>query len=201
VERETAGRDIGPRAVAAVKSGDRDAFTALVRHYDPRLRALAFHMLGDRHATDDVLQDVYLKAFRGLGGFDERAALGTWLCRIAYTTCLDELRRRRVVPVDDIETVIHSQRAPDGVGAHAADALIASESVAGALRLLPLVQRATVVLVAVAGLEYHEAADVLGVPPGTVASRMAGARRILRAALQREHGDASDAHDDERGER
>ena len=83
------------RLVARARAGDGAAFGAVLRHYDGRLRALAFRLLGDPARTDDVLQEAYVKAYRALPRFRGEADLGTWLYRIAYNACLDELRRGR----------------------------------------------------------------------------------------------------------
>ncbi len=164
----------------AARSGDPKAFTTLVERYDARLRVLAFHLLGDPHATDDALQDVYVKAFRALPTFAGRSSLGTWLTRITYTTCIDHLRRRaRLVPMPDLEPDDLLPQGPDPT-----DDLSGRRCVRDALRRLPPDQRAVVVLVGVQGLDYEQAAEILGVPNGTVASRLSTARRILRTALR-----------------
>jgi RNA polymerase sigma-70 factor, ECF subfamily len=141
---------------------------------------LAYHLLGDPHQTDDALQDAYVKAFRGLRTFAGRSALSTWLTRITYTTCVDHLRRRaRLVLVPDLEP---EQRLPDGPDP--TDDLAGRSWVRDALRRLPPEQRAVVVLVGVQGLDYEHAAEILGVPSGTVASRLSTARTTLRSALR-----------------
>ena len=141
---------------------------------------LAYHLLGDPHRTDDALQDTYVKVFRGLSGFSGDSALSTWLTRIAYTTCIDHLRRqRRVVPLPDLEPELGLPEGPDPT-----DDLSARSVVRDALRRLPPEQRAVVVLVGVQGLGYQQAADILEVPSGTVASRFSSARHTLRAALR-----------------
>jgi RNA polymerase sigma-70 factor (ECF subfamily) len=166
-------------ALAAARSGDARAFTGVVEHYDRRLRVLAFHLLGDPYATDDALQDVYVKAFRALPNFAGRSSLGTWLTRITYTTCIDHLRRRaRLVPVPDLEPDDLLPQGPDPT-----DELSGRRRVRDALRRLPPHHRAVVVLVGLEGLDYEQAAEILGVPTGTVASRLSTARRILRTAL------------------
>ena len=82
--------------VDAVLAGASERFSELVRRYDGRLRALAYKLLGaDRDRMDDVLQDAYVRAYRGLGGYRRDADLGTWLYRITYNACIDELRRQR----------------------------------------------------------------------------------------------------------
>jgi DNA-directed RNA polymerase specialized sigma24 family protein len=79
------------------KRGDPSAFAKVVRHYDPGLRALAYRLLGDRDRMDEALQEAYLKAYRALPHFRGGSKLGTWLYRIAYNACLDELERSRRV--------------------------------------------------------------------------------------------------------
>jgi RNA polymerase sigma-70 factor, ECF subfamily len=178
--REQSGRELDAATLAAARSGDTRAFTALVLHYDQRLRVLAYHLLADPYATDDALQDVYVKAFRALPDFAGRSSLGTWLTRITYTTCMDHLRRRaRLVPVPDLEPPDLLPEGPDPT-----DDVSDRRLVRDALRRLPPEQRAVVVLVGVQGLDYRQAGEILGVPSGTVASRLSTARRILRTALR-----------------
>jgi RNA polymerase sigma-70 factor (ECF subfamily) len=101
-----AQRDVSPTVVERAKRGDDASFRALVLHYDRGLRSLAFRLLGSRERMDDALQEAYANAFRALPGFRGAASLGTWLYRIAYNACLDELERgRRVVtlPLDAAE--------------------------------------------------------------------------------------------------
>ena len=113
------------------------------------------------------------------------SSLGTWLHRITYTTCLDHLRRRtRLVPSGDLREVGEAAWSDDP-----SDDVAAADSVATALRQLPEAQRVAIVLVAVAGMEYRQAAEVLDVPTGTVASRVASAKVVLRAAYDRERRD------------
>ena len=174
------GTEVSPAILAAARTGDPCAFTELVEHYDSRLRTLAYHLLGDPHQTDDALQDAYVKAFRGLSGFAGRSALSTWLTRITYTTCIDHLRRRaRLILVPDLEP---EQALPDGPDP--TDDLAGRGWVRDAIRRLPPEQRAVVVLVGVQGLDYEHAAEILGVPSGTVASRLFTARTTLRSALR-----------------
>lgn len=172
--------ELAPAVLAAARSGDQRAFAALVEHYDPRLRALAYHLLADPHETDDALQDTYVKVYKGLQGFAGDAALGTWLTRITYTTCMDLLRRRsRVVPLPDLEPEHSLPQAPDPT-----DDLSSRSTVRDALCRLPPEQRAVVVLVGVQGLDYRQAGEILGVPSGTVASRLSSARKTLRNSLR-----------------
>lgn len=152
----------------------------IARHYDERLRALAFRMLEDRDAMDDALQEAYVKAFRSLGSFKGRSSLGTWLYRITYNTCIDELRRREtLIPLTSTDGIDRQISEPaDAIGAAVARADLAS-----AMSALPAEQRAAIVLVDAEGWSYEEAAKVLEIPPGTVASRVSRARAALRQVL------------------
>ena len=69
--------EIGESVIDRAQRGDQEAFAAVIRHYDPGLRALTFRLLGDRELMDDVLQEAYMKAFKALPRFRRRAKLGT----------------------------------------------------------------------------------------------------------------------------
>jgi RNA polymerase sigma-70 factor (ECF subfamily) len=156
---------------------DEDEFAELIRRHDRSLRSLAFRLLADRDRMDDALQDAYVKAFRARGRFRGASAPQTWLYRIVYNTCLDELRRgrfRRHLPLDP--ALASAEQDP-------ADAASGRAGLARALAALPADQRAAVLLVDAEGFDYRGAAEVLGVEVGTLASRLSRARAALRRAL------------------
>jgi RNA polymerase sigma-70 factor (ECF subfamily) len=160
----------------------RAAFLAALRHHDQRLRGLAYRLLGgDRARMDDALQEAYLRAYRSLGTFRADADIGTWLYRITYNSCIDELRRgqRRPDPVDTADT---AWERPSGT-ASPADRAADRDLVRRALARLPDDQRVTVVLVDAEGMDHDQAASVLGVAPGTVASRLSRAHRTMRLMI------------------
>ena len=170
--------DVDNLVMARARRGDHQAFAQIVDHYDHRLRGLAYRLLGDRDRMDDVLQEAYVKAFRSLPRFKGESALGTWLYRIVYNACIDDLRaRKETVSLDDrIDT---PDTRPDP-----ADVAVGRRDLAAALKTLPPDQRAAVMLVDAYGLDYAEAADVLGVAAGTIGSRLSRARTSLRTILQ-----------------
>jgi len=81
-------------AISRSRQGDVHAFNRLVEHYQSRVYALCFRMLGDRDAADDATQEVFLSAFRGLRGY-HGGSFSAWLLRIAKNECYDQLRARR----------------------------------------------------------------------------------------------------------
>lgn len=172
--------ELAPAVLERAKRGDERAFMTLVRHYDGGLRALAFRLLRDRERMDDALQEAYVKAFRALPRFRGDSKLSTWLYRITYNACLDELAAARRVVSLPLENV--PERADPR--AATADALATRGELAAALERLPAEDRAAVLLVDAQGFGYRDAGEILGVPEGTVASRLNRARTALRAALE-----------------
>ncbi len=171
--------ELDPAIVRRAQDLDPHAFAQIVRFHEPRLRPLVYRLLGDRDRTDDILQEAYVKAFRALGRFRGESSLSTWLYRITYNACMDELRRQRAV------TLPSPTEGPEWPSALAdpADTAVERGDLAAALAALPTEQRAVVLLVDADGLDYSEAGQVLGIPPGTVGSRLNRARASLRAAL------------------
>lgn len=170
--------DVDPAIVARARRGDHHAFRVIVHHYDERLRRLAYRLLGDRTLMDDVLQEAYVKAFRSIERFKGDSALGTWLYRIVYNACVDQLRsQRETVALDETTAATDAHSDPADIAATRRD-------LAAALAALPADQRAAVLLVDADGMDYTQAAAVLGVAEGTVGSRLTRARVALRAALE-----------------
>jgi RNA polymerase sigma-70 factor (ECF subfamily) len=171
--------EVATDTVLSARAGDAAAFTAVVRHYHPRLRALASRLLWDRAAVDDVLQNAYVKAFLALADFREDAALGTWLYQITYRACVDYHRRE-----DRYRRLTRRwEHAGTDPGADPAAAATARADLTRALIALPFDQRAAVLLVDAEGLDYQTAASILGVASKTLSSRLSRARSALRAAL------------------
>jgi RNA polymerase sigma-70 factor (ECF subfamily) len=177
--------DIDPAVVARARGGDHQAFRALVSHYDRGLRALAYRLLGDAQQMDDVLQDVYVKAYRGMATFRGDASPGTWLYRVTYNACLDQLRRSKradVVPLDGLADRASADADPG-------DRAAMRSNLADALAALSPEQRAAVLLVDAEGFDHAAAARILGVAEGTVHSRLSRAHALLRERLGRKGGE------------
>jgi RNA polymerase sigma-70 factor (ECF subfamily) len=184
--------DVAETILMAARRGDHQAFATIVEHYDRRLRALAFHVLRDPETLDDVLQEAYVKAYRGLATFHGSSSLGTWLFRLTYTTCLNVMRERSRQPVGA------EREAPDRGDRSADPAELVAESHDFFALLGPLSpeQRAVIVLVDAQGHTYTHAAEILGIPLGTVASRLSSAHAALRGQLSTtEVGLAADARE------
>ena len=174
--------------LSAHVAGDPDAFGELVRRHRDRMWAVALRTLGDREEAADALQDACVSAYRAAGGFRGDAAVTTWLHRIVVNACLDRVRRRQVRPAVPLEMF-----PVDPVAAvESADTLTTRLVVRDALGLLPVDQRAALVLVDLEGMSVAEAAAILGVPGGTVKSRCARGRARLAVLLGHLRSDDGD---------
>jgi RNA polymerase sigma-70 factor (ECF subfamily) len=163
-------------------AGDAAAFVAVLQRHDARLRRLASRMFaGDRHRMDDALQDAYLRAYRSLASYRREADFGNWLYRVTYNACIDEIRRAKIRPHPvDLNDPVWER---ESTGA-APDARVSAADVTRrALAALPEDQRATVALVDGEGFDHATAAQILGVAPGTVASRLSRARHTMRQMI------------------
>ena len=158
----------------------RDALADSISENQPRLRALALRMLGDHHSADDAVQEACLRALRSLGRFRGDASMATWLYTITSNVCLDEWRRRRHRPV---LAAAPDDAAPSPVVADFTDASLFRAGLADALAGLSAPQREAFMLVEVWGFDYAEAGARMGVPPGTVGSRLHRAKQVLRQFL------------------
>jgi len=158
-------------------SGERDAFRQIVLAQQGFLAELVFRQTGDRHATEDLVQETFLRAYKALARYDERYRLSTWLARIALNVARDHGRRREVA-----ERAV--TRLPGAEGSHDPADLVArretSAHVDHALSSLPAEQREVIVLAMWGGLSQREVAAALELPLGTVKSRQRTALGKLR---------------------
>lgn len=167
--------------VACAPPGDVDAFEELYRRHASRIYALARRMSGSPEAGEDLLQEIFLLAFRKLASFKGDAAIGTWLYRLALNHCLDFVRSRQAKvsaatgTLDDGST--REPRAPR-------ETPIARIDLERALERLPPGCRAAFVLHDVEGYDHKEVGAMLGIAEGTSKSQVFKARMKLRALLQ-----------------
>ena len=171
--------EIDPGVLAAAVRGDDEAFVSVMRHYDRRLRIVAYHVVGNRQLMDDVLQEVTLRVYRSLSRFRGDSSLGTWLCRITYRASCDAVARAdRLYPLPPDDLPEPRDCEPD-----LAETLATRAALADAFAVLPPEQRLAVLLVDREGYDYATTAEILDVPPGTLASRLSAARAKLRGCL------------------
>jgi RNA polymerase sigma-70 factor, ECF subfamily len=165
------------------------AFRHLVTRYRHRVFAVCFRVLDDRADAEDAAQETFIKLARGADAFRGDAKLSTWLYRVARNVCTDRIRyeaRRPSTPVDDIGAVGTEPRVEDVSEVHATATVVGA-----ALAQLDVRSRQLLLLVAVDGLSYAEAAEVTDLAVGTVKSRVSRARVRLGELLDAGAGDPS----------
>jgi RNA polymerase sigma-70 factor (ECF subfamily) len=177
-------------AVAQARAGDSGAFRVLVERHSRNLFRLAYRMTGHQEDAEDVVQETFLRAYRQLGKFDERASFGTWLYRIAANCSLDSIRARKRRS-ERQETV--EEGAPDPVEAlpdpaPPPDRLALSSEVerrvAGALDELSEMERTAFVLRHYEGMCIDDISRTLGVQPNAAKHSIFRAVQKLRRALE-----------------
>lgn len=177
------------RAVARARKGDHAAFRELVERTQGRAYGLALRVLRDEEMARDVVQDAFLKAYGSLDRFEGRSSFYTWLYRIVMNLCLDRKRRdrgsRRVEWSEEVEHELPADpEDPSQPEPHLAmERGELRAQLLGAIAQLPDDARRTLELREIDGLSYQEIAQCLGVPKGTVMSRLHYARRRVRQAL------------------
>lgn len=176
--------------VQQAKAGDRAAFAGLVSAYEGKIYNLALRYLGSREDAMDASQEVFLRVFRFLPGFQEESGFSTWIYRIGVNVCKDMLHRRlkraeQPLEVPDEEDEGRPVDVPDlrydpeqiMEGAELRQAL------SDAILALPEQQREIIILRDIRGLSYEEIALALALEAGTVKSRLFRARENLRKKL------------------
>jgi RNA polymerase sigma-70 factor (ECF subfamily) len=176
--------------IAAAQQGDTTAFNQLVLQYQDLAYTVAYRIVSDPDAAADAAQEAFISAHRGLSRF-RGGSFRAWLMRIVTNACYDELRRRKRRPQSPLEALYGDESMPSSsndsqpespeqhVERQELDQLLQ-----GGIDLLPDDQRLVLVLSDVQDFNYQEVADILGVPKGTVKSRLHRARARLRDYLQ-----------------
>ncbi len=178
--------------IRQARQGDLEAFNQLVLLHQDRVYNLAWRILGESAAAEDVTQETFITAFRKLSGF-RGGSFSAWLLRIATNRCYDELRRRKRRPAVSLEG--EEETADDAPQRWLADEAPSPEAQVAARQLDAAIQRCldalpepfrlVAVLVDVEGFSYQQAARMLQKPLGTIRSRLARARLRLRECLAR----------------
>lgn len=172
-------------AVGAAAGDQRSLETLLARHAD-RIHAICRRVLAHPEDALDATQEAMIAVARGIARFDGRSLFTTWLYRVTTNAALDEARRRQRRP-RPVETLPEVTGGVD-FGDRLADQMV----VDAALLKIPAEFRAAVALRDLGGFDYAEIADVLGIPPGTVRSRIARGRAALADILAPQREDATE---------
>ena len=173
------------RLIADCLRGESSAFGVLVRRYQDRLYHTVYRLVGNAEDAQDVVQEAFLSAYQSLGNFKGDSLFFTWLYRIAVNTAISLKRKQRAVlrlGGPGAEPLDPSDLSRPG---HALEQAEQGRRVQRALTRLSAEHRAVLVLKDMEGQKYEAIAEVLGVPIGTVRSRLHRARLELRELLEK----------------
>jgi RNA polymerase sigma-70 factor (ECF subfamily) len=185
--------------VAKAQSGDEDAFEQLVRAHQRYVFNLAYRVLGDRNEAEDVAQETFVRAWRGLPSFRAECRFTTWLYRIARNVCLNRLPRLEA-ELRQTEVLSQPVASPDPVPDEVVSARERRAFLHSELARLPEKYRLVLTLRYLQGFSYAEIADVLSLPLGTVKTHLHRGREALAARLAaRELETRSDQPQSDRG--
>lgn len=174
--------EVENKLIVRAQQGDREAFGELVCQNQTAVIAVVYRMCGDARLAEDAAQEAFIQAWLHLPGYQPRSCLRNWLYRIAINAALDVLRRERgTQEIDEDVFLIEDPRPGPEVE------LLQKEKaqiVQHAILALSETNRAVLVLREYGGLNYREIAAALGIPLGTVMSRLNYARERLRSSLK-----------------
>jgi RNA polymerase sigma-70 factor, ECF subfamily len=183
--------------VRLCQRGDAGAFRLLVARHHPPILALILNLVRDRDDADDLVQEVFIKAYRSISRFQRRSQVSTWLYRIALNRCTDWLRsRRRQREMYPLRATLPGEDRFASAGGDAPDrSLIRAElgrAVEEAMQVLPASCRTTLILREQERLSYDEIAGEMNCSVGTVKSRLFRARNQMQKALAGLHEEWKD---------
>ena len=160
--------------LAACRRRDIRAFEQIYLAHGPRLKSVAYHILGSRQDAEDAVQETFLKLYRGIHGFHGQSSIGTWLCRILINTAFDVARKRQRerAPVDSPVEL-----------AAAKNHLALKVALDDALRRIHPKHRMVFLLFEVEGMRHSEIAAILEVPEGTSKAWLFEAKKELKRLL------------------
>jgi RNA polymerase sigma-70 factor (ECF subfamily) len=171
------------RLVRSARSGDDEAFSALVRRYKRKVFAIAGHYAHSGSEVEDICQETFVKAYRGLAKYRGDAPFDHWLSRIAVRTCYDALRKRRKeerdVPLESVMRELEAPGSEDGMSP-----VRAREILDSALARLRPEERLVVTLLELEGKTVREVAGLTGWSEGNVKVRAHRARKALKIILE-----------------
>jgi len=173
--------------IARAQRGDTNAFGTLVRVYQRRAYAAAYGVVGNRDDALELAQEAFIRAFRAIGRFDAKLPFYPWLHRIVRNTCLNHLKQRKRRGESSLESLTEDGfEFPETTTGPEEAAELASlrDAIRKAMGGLTPPQREILELRHLLELSYSEISEQLGVPIGTVMSRLHGARKAMRLVLE-----------------
>ena len=181
--------------MARVLGGDKEAFGVIVKNTENLVARIVFELIKNDGDRKDIAQDIYLKAFQKLPGFKFQSKLSTWVGQISYNTCIDYLRKKKLILAANIQSeyeatendILDRMNSSSGFVAESAEDIVIgkhiSEIVKTEIEKLTPVYKTLITLYHNEDLSYEEIEQITGLPAGTVKSYLFRARRELKNNL------------------
>jgi len=169
--------------VSQIISGQKDLFRLLIRAHEKAVYGMGISFFRNSDDARDFTQDVFLKAYKSLSGFEGRSRFSTWLYKIAYNTALNEVTRRKEyhsLAEDDADKIAYNGDTPERIALRSA----AKEAVRAAVKQLPERYRICIDLFFFYDRSYQEIEAITGIPVNTVKSHVFRAKIILKEKLE-----------------
>ncbi len=171
--------------VFLVQSGKTGFFGVLVSRYEKRMRRYARKFLSDREDINDILQDIFIKAFVNIQSFDAKRKFSPWLYRIAHNELINKLKKKKTLPLFDLDAFFpqnfhNGQEEAESAAEENETKKETKEMIDKCLNGLELKYREPVILYYLEGLSYKEVADVMRIPVSTVGVRIKRAKQKMK---------------------
>lgn len=179
------------KRIKQVKKGDQNAFGEIVEIYKNKVYQICFRMLGNRHESEDVAQETFIRAYVNIDTFKTELKFSTWLFRIATNLCIDRIRKKKPDFYLDAEVsgteglTLYSQIPSDVESPDVeVESLELQETIQKEILKLPEKYRSVIVLKYIEELSLNEISEILDLPLGTVKTRIHRGREALRQQLR-----------------
>lgn len=176
-----------------ILGGNHRAFATFVDRYQRLVSHIVFRMVSNQADREDICQEVFVKVYHNLGGFEFGSKVSTWVGRIAYNTCINYLQKKKVPLIDDLaayeegQSALESAADPSETPDVIAETRDLFERVQSEMEHLPPQYRAVLTLYHLDEMAYDEIVEVTGLPMGTVKSYLFRARQILKDRLRKKY--------------
>lgn len=178
-----------PELIRAIRQGDSDAFGTLVKLYEKRIYNLALHYVKQSEEAKDLAQDIFVTVYKALDTLRDETKFTTWLYQVAVNHCRNRykrLRRRGFFSshsIDDPDSYVQLTSSDEPAGQLEREDII--KIVRSAIAAMPETEKEILVLRDIQDMSYEEISDILGVPLGTVKSKLNRARAALKNKLKK----------------
>ncbi len=173
--------------VEQILAGEKQAFATFVERYKKLVAHVVYRMVKNETDREDVCQDVFVRIYRNLSGFQFQSRLSTWVARISFNTAINHLEKKKVDLFDDISAE-HEQLEDRPSGKRLPDDAMVATDMGERVRLeidkLPILYGTIVALYHLEDMSYKEIADIMNMPSGTVKSHLFRGRKLLRTRLE-----------------